>query len=474
MAKLSNEELQQLILRGETSTVELKVAPPRPTELAERLCGMANAQGGILIIGVDDAHRIVGVSNTRLAVDTILRAARQIQPALLLDPLEPEIYTVSGKQLVVASIPRHTGPLYQSSGVCWVRRGTYTVPLTVPEMLEAAHDRGLLSWELQTAYNATFRDIDETRVETYLAQRSPKSHQSGRLGTLEEVLIGMGCARATRQGELLPTNAGILFFGRNPQRHILQSEVVCILYRDTLGLGGYVDRKIVKGTTLDLIDETETFLNKHIAVGARIEGWKRIDLPEYPIEALREAVVNAVIHRDYSRAGESIRVFYYADRIEIHSPGLLLPGITVEQMRRGEVTSRLRNPMLATLLRDVPGYMERVGSGIRFMLHETQRMSLPPPDFREAEEFIVTFRKEPATPPQEKATATHPAAELDQETRVALAMRHVQERGSISNSEYRTLTGISDNTALRDLDMLVTQGVLRSVGKGRARRYKLA
>ncbi len=128
MAKLSNEELQQLILRGETSTVELKIAPPRPTELAERLCGMANAQGGILIIGVDDAHRIVGVSNTRLAVDTILRAARQIQPALLLDPLEPEIYTVSGKQLVVASIPRHTGPLYQSSGVCWVRRGTYTVP----------------------------------------------------------------------------------------------------------------------------------------------------------------------------------------------------------------------------------------------------------------------------------------------------------------------------------------------------------
>src|ERR1700731_2886533 len=103
--------------------------------------------------------------------------------------------------------------------------------------------------------------------------------------------------------------------------------------------------------------EAEIFLNKHMTVGAKIERWKRIDLPDYPIEALREAIVNAVIHRDYSRRGEGIRVFYYADRVEIHSPGLLLPGITVEQMRRGEVTSKLRIPILANLLRDIPGYM---------------------------------------------------------------------------------------------------------------------
>ncbi len=283
-------------------------------------------------------------------MDVLLRAARLIQPTLLLDPPEPEIYTLGGKRLVVASIPSHGGPLYQSGGVCWIRRGTYTVPLSVPEMLEAAHDRGLLSWELQSAYNATMRDIDESRVETYLAHSSPKSRHTGRLGSLQEVLIGMGCARETKQGELLPTNAGMLFFGRHPQHHIFQSEVVCVLYRDTLGLGGFADRKIVTGTTLEMIDETEAFLNKYIAVAGKIEGWKRIDTPEYPIEALREAVVNAVVHRNYSRTGESIRLFYYTDRIEIHSPGLLLPGITVEQMRRGEVTSRLRNPILATLL----------------------------------------------------------------------------------------------------------------------------
>src|SRR5437773_5727110 len=102
------------------------------------------------------------------------------------------------------------------------------------------------------------------------------------------------------------------------------------------------------------------------------------------------------MHRDYSRYGESIRVFYYADRIEIHSPGLLLPGVTVEQMEKGEVQSRLRNPLLANLLRDIPGYMERIGSGIRFMLDETKRLGLPAPQFRETSEFIVTFHKAPA------------------------------------------------------------------------------
>src|SRR5216684_3087484 len=165
----------------------------------------------------------------------------------------------------------------------------------------------------------------------------------------------------------------------------------CVLFRETVGASRYADRKIVTGTLQDVIDGTESFLNRYIAVGARIEGWKRIDIPEYSLEVLREAIINAAVHRDYSKRGESIRVFYYPDRVEVHSPGLLLPGITVEQMERGEVESKLRNPILAGLLKDIPGYMERLGSGIRFMLDETKHMGLPGPQFREMGEFMVTF-----------------------------------------------------------------------------------
>lgn len=337
--------------------------------------------------------------------------------------------------------------MYQASGVFWIRRGTHTVPLSASEMLELANDRGLQDWELQPAQDATMKDIDSERVETYTRQRSTRSRSFRRFENMEQFLFGLKCARIVKR-KVVPTNAGLLFFGQDPQQHIIQSEVVCVLYHDTSGVGGYADRKIITGTIQELIDETESFLTQHIPVGGRIEGWKRIDLPDYPLEALREAVVNAVIHRDYTRRGESIRVFYYADRIEVHSPGLLLPGVTVEQMRRGEVTSKLRNPSLAGLLRDIPGYMERVGSGIRLMLEETKRMGLPPPQFREISEFVVTFSKAPvaASAPistssgtlwdtetrQLNSTADEPLL-LEQERRMQQAMQYVGEHGFITN-----------------------------------------
>jgi predicted HTH transcriptional regulator len=377
-----------------------------------------------------------------------------------------------------------------------VRRGTHTMALTVSEIMELAYDRGLIDWEKWLVREATLKDIDTGLVKEYLSLRSGGSGQNSRLKDLERALVSMGCAKLAPDGIVRPTHAGILFFGREPQQHILQSEVVCVLFRDELGVGGYVDRRIIKGTLRKLIDEAADFLNKYVAVGAKIVGWKRIDLPEYPFEALREAVVNAVIHRDYSRGGESIRVFYYVDRVEIHSPGLLLPGITVKQMQRGEVTSKLRNPILATLLRDVPGYMERIGSGVRYMLDETKRMGLPPPQFREMSEFVVTFRKAPVSSegqpgitslrsnePQQLmldilpgvtgSPTSHQSRILDQRIRVEMAMRYIQEHGFILNREYRELTGVSEQTALRDLEMLVEQGTLVRVGKTRGRRYKL-
>lgn len=245
MPKLSESTLRQLIAGGETVTVELKRASPRPSEMAERLCGMANAQGGIIVVGVEDASlEIIGVPNDRIAltIDVILRAARQVEPKLHLDPLEPEIYEVEGKRLVVATVLRSAGPVYQSSGVCWVRRGTHTIPLGVTEMLELANDRGLVSWELQPARKASLKDIDMEQVRAYLEQRSERSRSSGRLNHLEKALVGMDCAIAKSDGELVPTNAGILFFGYEPQQHILQSDVVCVLFQDELGVGRYIDR----------------------------------------------------------------------------------------------------------------------------------------------------------------------------------------------------------------------------------------
>jgi predicted HTH transcriptional regulator len=141
-----------------------------------------------------------------------------------------------------------------------------------------------------------------------------------------------------------------LFSGLYPQERLIQTDVACVLFRETVGASRYAGRRIVTGTLQELID-AELFLRRYIAVGARMEGFKRIDIPEDSLEALREAVINTVLHRDYSKRGESVRVFCYPARVEIHRPGFLLPGITVEQMEWGEVQSKLRNPVLTDLLR---------------------------------------------------------------------------------------------------------------------------
>jgi len=496
MTKLSELELKMLIKGGETNTVELKLAAPRAVDLAERLCGMANAKGGIVIIGVEDSmHKVVGVPEERIGetMDVILRAARQvIKPELVLDPPEPEVYVLAGKKLLVATIPPTDGPVYQAGGIFWLRQGTQTRALSMAELSEMIYDRGLRDWELEPAYNATMEDMDLEKVKAFIARRSASDRQSGRFKHIERVLVGMRCAVEASGGTIVPTNAGMLFFGYSSQDHVPQSEVVCVLFRETVGASRYADRKLVTGTLQDLIDGTESFLNRYIAVGARIEGWKRIDIPEYSIEVLREAVINAVVHRDYSRRGERVRVFYYPDRVEVHSPGLLLPGITVEQMERGEVQSKLRNPVLAGLLSTLPGYMEQIGSGVRFMLDETKRLELPAPQFREMSEFIVTFQKAPALRAPEprlqyQGKTLWEGSEDSQpeivvqdrrveqvEERLIQALKYVQEHGFITNGIYRQLTGVTDRTAHRDLEKLVERGRLKGTGQRAARRYMLA
>jgi len=148
---------------------------------------------------------------------------------------------VSGKKLVVATVKPSHGPVYQAHGVYWVRCGTHTVSLSLSELLEMANDLGLVDWEHQPARNATMEDIDLEKVKAYLARRSANTRQASRFKDLDRALIGLECAVATSNGKVAPTNAGILFFGYASQEHIMQSNVACVLFRETVGASRYAD-----------------------------------------------------------------------------------------------------------------------------------------------------------------------------------------------------------------------------------------
>ncbi len=462
---MTKETLRQLIAGGETSTVEFKSSTARPPDIAERMCGLANNRaGGLIIFGIaDETRAIVGVRQPSLTQDHILRASRMIKPPVSLTETSVQTWHLDGHTLVTVEVPGNAGRLYQYNGACFVRRGTTTVPLSVEEINAHLNAYEPSRWELTLARGTRIADLDPETLDRYVASRSPESRARQRHSSRTEVLIGLkAMAEDPQTGAAHPTHAGLLMFGYDPQLHLPQSEVVCIKYADTQGIRTYIDRKNFIGTLPELIDKASSFLRQYIRVGATIRGFYRADEPEYPYEALREAVVNAVVHRDYARSGETVRVFLYADRVEIRSPGALPPGVSLDDLVALRVTSVPRNPVLAGLLRDLPGYMERIGSGIRFMLREMDALGLPPPEFSEHFDFVVTFRN--------GGKSVEPEGLNERQLK---ALEIVRVAGSISTSEYCAATGVSPSTGLRDLTELAEQGLLVARGKRRAKRFYL-
>lgn len=463
---MTEEELQRLIENGENEQVEFKINPPRLSEIAERLCGMANTrQGGIIIFGVEDEPKNpIGLKDPNKAIDSILQATRLVKPIITLGDVSSKVYTINGAKLVVAQILPNNGELYQAGNTFWIRKGSFTIAMTREEVEERLRLNSRVPWEKLICPGTTIEDLDVNLIERYFSPRAERSRRNLRHTTSEELLVGLNCLIVDPiTGKLCPTNAGILMFGYDPQLFLPHSEVVCIHYEDELGVGGYLDRKNLTGNLPELIDKAAEFLELHTRVGGKISGFKRADLYEYPMEALREAVVNSLVHRDYTITGESIRIFIYPDRVEVHSPGRLPLGITIDQLTNLTVGSRPRNPALAQFLRDIPGYMEKVGMGIRLMLKEASEMGLPAPEFRETHEFIVTFRN------GQKITSEITSLN----SRQLLALQLIREKGSISNGEYRSVTKVSESTCYRELGEMVKREILVARGIKRNMRYYL-
>ncbi|HEX2911915.1 MAG TPA: ATP-binding protein [Chloroflexia bacterium] len=525
------EALEALIQKGESYTVEFKVAPPRQSELAERLCGFANSKlGGMLLIGVrDKSWEIVGVKSEAAAIDTIVQASRMCKPPLPLHPNQIQVVEIRGKKLVLAHIPPNDGTLYQAGGVYWLRRGTLTSPMDTAEITNFLNRQGQLNWELQPVMEASFKeDLDMAKVQAYLDHLANITRRQPRITDFTELMLKLKCAVKVGSAGVYPTNAGLLLFGYAPRYMLTQAEIVATYYQDTSGINRFTDRKTLTGTLPEQIDQASELLRLWIPSAAHVEGFHRIDEPALPLEALREAVINAVVHRDYSQAGTAVRIFSYPDRIEIHNPGLLPGNILLEQLRHGEAPSLPRNPVIATVLKDLPGgYMERVGSGVRFMINQMLSLRLAEPEFKEqSDEFVVTFFKRKVSrgsvaevglgafpvPTQSEIPLTingaggyanaseirkegsslsrsageaisttdidleeallriAPAAPTSEERR-ELAMRFVRAKGHITHKQYRALTGASETTAIRDLNALVASGALRKIGSGPSRRY---
>jgi ATP-dependent DNA helicase RecG len=186
---------------------------------------------------------------------------------------------------------------------------------------------------------------------------------------------------------------------------------------------------------------------------------------------MREALINAVIHRDYSIVGGRIRIFIFDDRIEFYSPGDLLPGVTVEKMQRLESQSKLRNPVIVEVFRDLGGFIEKMGTGIQRMARAMEEHSLPAPRFEElGGEFRVTLVG-PGEKFMEKAATLFEQREIND--RQLQALSYLREHGRMTRQEYESLTGVRHSLANRELRDLLDKGKIRRAGTGQKIYYIL-
>jgi ATP-dependent DNA helicase RecG len=237
------------------------------------------------------------------------------------------------------------------------------------------------------------------------------------------------------------------------------------------------DRADVVGPLHRVIDDGAAFVARNRRLVPRMAGMRRVDVPEYPDYSVREALANALAHRDWSLEGAKVRLFMFDDRMEIWSPGRLPPPVTLERLGYDQFS---RNRLIARVLVE-RGYIEEVGLGIRRMREEMARLGLPEPEFREdGFSFVITFR---SIAPREGITPIAPdsgdpfralleGGEINE--RQHRALQHVRERGAIQRREYVQLTGVSERTALRDLTELVEKDLIEpSGGRGRSAAYRL-
>ncbi len=324
--------------------------------------------------------------------------------------------------------------------------------------------------DLNPCPGATLDDLDPAHVEAYrreLERRNPGSPLI-RLA-LEELLLQVG-ALAKEGNRLQPTLTGILFFGHQPQ-HLYPSFAITFLHfagtstaRAGQGAPLYLDNREFRGTLPAMIDAARAAIYEKQSKGAVIEGFVREDLPEYPEVAFREALINAVAHRDYGLEGSFIQVRLFADRLEIQSPGGLGGHLTVDNLAYEQYT---RNPRIMRLLEEF-GYVERRGLGVDQMIRSMTRAGLEPPVFENRRSsFWVTLRGKPPARPLPDLES------LGLNDRQIRAVAYLQKYDRLTNREYQKLFGVSERTALYDLQGLVDTGLALPVSSGRGRYYIL-
>ncbi len=317
-------ELHERISRWENLRTDFKEAVGSPDELAKDLVCFANTDGGQIIIGIAEDRSLVGVEDpdpVHRRIDNI--AYNNCEPPIT---VVQETVEIEGKTVVVINVPKGAQRLYRTNrGRYYIRTTSGCRDASREELLRLFQAAESLYYDETPLSRLGIGDLDMDALDRFLENSVQKE-------------LGGDPPRLLRNWGLLsgghPTLAGVLLFGREPQKHLPYAQINAARFPGVDVAAAPSDRKDIGGRLLDMIDDMQRFLRLHLKLPHEIQGFEPEPRPELPEEVLREAIVNAVAHRDYTIRGP-IRLFIFDDRIELHTPGKPPNTVDAEAMRAG-------------------------------------------------------------------------------------------------------------------------------------------
>ncbi len=408
---MNKTQLQELIANGENSGVEFKRDDAHPDSLAKEMAALLNLEGGRILLGVEDNRTITGLTRSREEAERwVMDVARQnVQPEII--PVWRSVAMDDGNVVGVIGLPADSpGKPYKakrgSAWIAFVRVGSTSREATREEEGRLYQAARVLRYDIKPVPEMGFESLDFNRVENYFRDiLKRKTLDRVDLEGWRRLLLNTDLL-AESEGTTLATVAGLLLFGENPNRRLPQAGVTATAFPGTSKDYDTTDEELIRGPLVPVlskrgrvlekgvIDRTVDFAARNMGTTAWLEGGRRRRKKALPIDAVREAVVNAAAHRDYTITGTDIEVSLYSDRLEVISPGRLPNGVSVEKMKEGLRVAR--NELLKEILRDY-GYVEHLGMGVRNRIIGSMRVhnGTEPDLIEEEHRFIVCLWKEP-------------------------------------------------------------------------------
>jgi ATP-dependent DNA helicase RecG len=452
---LTSADVKKLLSAGPSARIDVLTSNAATAErMARSLVALANARGGVMIVPC--------TAKAKVAPDEL--RDRAMQALVLSEPrlIVPLPYLIAedrgAPDVLVVEVPEGLPNVYSLDGRYLTRDDGRNAVLNARALRDLMLLRGDGTWESTTPTGSSRDDVDWAKVDAY-AKKVSLGDES-----VEELLLRRGCL-VKRGRQVRPTYAGLLLFGRHPGRWVRGAEIVCARFKGAEMEDAFA-RQTIGGTLPEQIRRAELFVAETTAQRSRIRAWQRSDEPPYPAGVLREAIVNAVAHRDYRLTGAQIQLLIFGDRVEVRSPGRLPGHVTVKNILRERYS---RNEALVQVLADL-GYIERLGYGVDRMIRSMKDAGQEPPQFEETEAgFNVTLYAKGVTEPEKSAIPANP-----QQERLGKMLAFLKKAGRITSRDYQELCpDVNPETLRRDFVDMVERGAILRIGDKRGTYYIL-